>query len=80
MSKFSVTNKIFQFSVMWLFVIASFAYATGESGKAMAWSLLYGVPAGYVVAEIWVASLIQGETKKWIWFPAIRGYLRRQPA
>ncbi|AWN51109.1 hypothetical protein DK412_04805 [Methylobacterium sp. 17Sr1-1] len=80
MSKFFATNKIFQFSVMWLFVIASFAYAAGESGKAVAWSLLYGIPFGYIAAEIWVASLLQREMKKWVWFPAIRGYLRRQVA
>ncbi|AWN51125.1 hypothetical protein DK412_04905 [Methylobacterium sp. 17Sr1-1] len=79
MSKFFATNKLFQLCVMWLFLITSFAYAAGDR-EAATWSLLYGIPAGYILAEFWIACLIQGETKKWILFPAIRGYLRRQPA
>ncbi len=59
MSKFFATNKIFQFSVIWLFVIASFAYAAGESGKAMAWSLLYGIPVGYIVAKMMKFSAVR---------------------
>jgi hypothetical protein len=78
--KFLAIGKWFQFFAMMLGVAAMAVHRANIEGSSELTALLYGVPLGYVLAEIWVASLLRGEEKRWTWFPVLRGRLRSRAA
>ncbi|CAO4135352.1 hypothetical protein [Methylorubrum extorquens] len=80
MLNFLATNKWFQFFAMMLSVATMAVYRANIDGSSELMALLYGLPLGYVLAEIWVASLLHGGEKRWTWFPVLRGRLRSRAA
>lgn len=80
MLKFLAIGKWFQFFAMMLGVAAMAVHRANIEGSSELMALLYGVPLGYVLAEMWVASLLHGEEKRWTWFPVLRGRLRSRVA
>ncbi len=78
--EFLTSNKLFQFLAVIISVTAAAAHSASIAGVSASATLLYGLPIGYLLAEIWVSSLMHGETKQWTWLPVLRGRLRKQKA